>query len=479
MRFFLVLLLTVLFAAFAHIDAATAAPAKLALVIGNAKYPDNDVAMTDATNDAQDIADELKRDGFDVDRGVNLTGDGMRQALERFYARIQPGGVALFFFDGFGIQSARQTYLLPVDAQIWMEADVVRDGFNIETILGEMNTRGASVKVALIEAARRNPFERRFRRYSAGLAPAVTPNNTLVLYSSALGSVIGSVRADHGLFATELLREVPRPRHQRRTGASQYAGRRHQRHTRRAGSVAVVVADDGIFLCRGLTAVSLAETATLNPTPSPTPTSSPTPTPTLSPTPSPRPTSSPTSSPTPISCRQPRRVRRARTNSPMIPGSGNTRGGCSRIAASRRRLQGAAALRNQARLCACGAGFGPGDPAQRAGCGSLDNRCWTRAATGDLLNALRDCDRALQLSRIMRMALGQPRPGQFSKLGRYPEAISDYSASLKRIRLGVVDVRPRPRAEGAGRDGTAFCRRGRGRSAANFAGYGVNECKPS
>ena len=42
----------------------------------------------------------------------------------------------------------------------------------------------------LIEAARRNPFERRFRRYSAGLAPAVTPNNTLVLYSSALGSVV-------------------------------------------------------------------------------------------------------------------------------------------------------------------------------------------------------------------------------------------------------------------------------------------------
>jgi hypothetical protein len=170
-------------------------------VIGNAKYPDNDVAMNDVTNDAQDVADELKRDGFDVDRGVNLTGDGMRQALERFYARIQPGSIALLFFDGFGIQSARQTYLLPVDAQIWMEADVVHDGFNIETILGEMNGRGASVKVALVEAARRNPFERRFRRYSAGLAPAVTPGNTLVLYSAALGSVIGSVRADHGLFA--------------------------------------------------------------------------------------------------------------------------------------------------------------------------------------------------------------------------------------------------------------------------------------
>ena len=91
-------------------------------MIGNAKYPDNDVAMNDATNDAQDIADELKRDGFDVDRGMNLTGDGMRQALEHFAVQAPQGGVALFFFDGFGIQSARQTYILPVDAQIWMEA---------------------------------------------------------------------------------------------------------------------------------------------------------------------------------------------------------------------------------------------------------------------------------------------------------------------------------------------------------------------
>ena len=97
MRLFLVLLLTALFAAFSSV--ATAAPAKFALVIGNAKYPDNDVAMNDATNDAQDIADELRRDGFEVDRGMNLTGDGMRQALARFYAKIQPGSIALLFFD--------------------------------------------------------------------------------------------------------------------------------------------------------------------------------------------------------------------------------------------------------------------------------------------------------------------------------------------------------------------------------------------
>ena len=173
--------------------------------------PDNDLVLTGVANDAQDVANELMHDGFDVETGINLTGDAMRQALDRLYKKISQGSVALIFFDGFGIQSGRQSYLIPVDAQFWTEPDVVRDGFNLETILGEMNNRGALVKIALLDASRRNPFERRFRRYSAGLAPAVTPSNTLVLYSTALGSVAGETQNDHSLFVTELLREVRAP----------------------------------------------------------------------------------------------------------------------------------------------------------------------------------------------------------------------------------------------------------------------------
>src|SRR5271156_777759 len=112
MRFVVVLILTGLVAVFADRDAFAAGPSvRVALVIGNAKYPDNDVpVMNDVINDTQDLADELKRDGFDVIRSINLSGDAMRQALDRFSAKIEQGSTALIFFDGFGIQSARQTY---------------------------------------------------------------------------------------------------------------------------------------------------------------------------------------------------------------------------------------------------------------------------------------------------------------------------------------------------------------------------------
>ena len=184
---------------------------RLALVIGNATYPDNEAPLKEPLNDARDVADELKRDGFDVEIGENLTSAAMRRAFDKLYARTRPGSVVLVFFSGFGVQSARQSYILPVDAQIWTEADVRRDGFSLETILGEINSRGAGVKIALLDASRRNPFERRFRSFSAGLAPVIAPSGSLVMYSAALSSVISDSGTDHSLFVGELLKEIRVP----------------------------------------------------------------------------------------------------------------------------------------------------------------------------------------------------------------------------------------------------------------------------
>jgi len=184
---------------------------RFALVIGNSKYPDAEAPLKEPINDARDVADELKRDGFNVEVGENLTGEGMRRAFDRLYGRIKPGSVVLVFFSGFGVQSSRQSYMIPIDAQIWTEADVRRDGFSLETVLGEINSRGAGVKIALIDASRRNPFERRFRSFSAGLAPVIAPNGTLVMYSAALSSVISDNGGDHSLFVQELLKEIRVP----------------------------------------------------------------------------------------------------------------------------------------------------------------------------------------------------------------------------------------------------------------------------
>lgn len=211
MRIRLALFLISVLSVIPIVPSAAAGAERFALVIGNAKYPDAEAPLKEPINDARDIADELKRDGFNVEVGENLTGDAMRRAFDKLYGRIKPGSVVLIFFSGFGVQSGRQSYMIPVDAQIWTEPDVRRDGFSLETVLGEINSRGAGVKIALIDASRRNPFERRFRSFSAGLAPVIAPNGTLVMYSAALSSVVSDNGSDRSLFVRELLKEIRVP----------------------------------------------------------------------------------------------------------------------------------------------------------------------------------------------------------------------------------------------------------------------------
>ena len=153
----------------------------------------------------------------------------MRRAFDRLYGKIKPGSVALIFFSGFGIQSSRQSYMIPVDAQIWTEADVRRDGFSLETVLGEINSRGAGVKIALIDASRRNPFERRFRSFSAGLAPVIAPNGTLVMYSAALVSVVSRQWRRSQPVRAGTAQGNPRPRPDGRGNAEPHPRRRHPR----------------------------------------------------------------------------------------------------------------------------------------------------------------------------------------------------------------------------------------------------------
>ena len=88
------------------------------------------------------------------------------------------------------MQVGGQTYLIPVDAQITSEASVRDEGINLDATLAEMHRRGAKVKIVIIDAARRNPYEGRFRDYAAGLSAISGPEGMLAIYSAALGKLV-------------------------------------------------------------------------------------------------------------------------------------------------------------------------------------------------------------------------------------------------------------------------------------------------
>jgi hypothetical protein len=425
------LLLTLILAVVSTAPCAAAGD-RYALVIGNAKYPDADAPLKEPINDARDVADELKRDGFNVDIGENLTGDGMRRAFDKLYGNIKPGSVALIFFSGFGIQSNRQSFMIPVDAQIWTESDVRRDGFSLENVLGEINSRGAGVKIALMDASRRNPFERRFRSFSAGLAPVIAPNGTLVMYSAALSSVISDNGGDHSLFVQELLKEIRVPDlaaeetlNRTRVGVTR-ASRQEQ-----VPWISSSLAEDFSFI-PGAPGSPRPPSPPPAPPPGPVATLPPSPPPPADPLP-PRP------APPPIEVPVTPPVEKSTDNSPSAAqgalGDDPTIKSLTAKIADNPDDMNALYRRGQvyASKGAYSLAIKDFDDTIRLNpkdVEALNNRCWARAVTGDLQSALKDCNEALRLRPNFVDALDS-RGLVNLKSGMTKNAITDFDAALK------------------------------------------------
>ncbi|MCI0466441.1 MAG: caspase family protein [Beijerinckiaceae bacterium] len=186
--------------------------ARVALVIGNATYPNASLPLTQPVDNARRVGEELRRDGFDVEIKENLNKEEMQRAFGRLYGKIKPGSVALIFFSGYGIQANKRSYMIPVDGRIYKEDEVRDDGVSLDKVLAEMNSRGASVKVAILDASLCSRYETNFRRACIGLAfPANPPGGTLIMYSAEPGSVLRSTANGRDVFVSELLKEMRVP----------------------------------------------------------------------------------------------------------------------------------------------------------------------------------------------------------------------------------------------------------------------------
>ena len=105
---------------------------RVALVIGNFKYPDADTPLAQTSNDACALASALRKEDFDVDLVQNATRNDMQHAIERLEAKVRHDSIVMIYFGGYGVQSGGQNYLLPVDAKIWDEEDVRHVGVDVD-----------------------------------------------------------------------------------------------------------------------------------------------------------------------------------------------------------------------------------------------------------------------------------------------------------------------------------------------------------
>lgn len=185
-------------------------PRRIALLIANANYPDAGVPIGGIVSETHDLADSLRERGFDVVVEENAPKAVMDDAIDSLVAKGRPGVDVLIAFSGYGIQDNRENFLIPTNARIWNKHDISRSGFAVSKLLARLQASGADHVIAVLDASRRNPFERRFRSVSAGLA-AVDPPPATIVMSTTIPTRSGAADAEDGGLVRALVKTLQGP----------------------------------------------------------------------------------------------------------------------------------------------------------------------------------------------------------------------------------------------------------------------------
>ena len=182
---------------------------RIALLIGNSAYRES--PLRNPVNDVRAMAQRFKELGFTVLAHENATKRTMEAAIIEFGRRLAEGGVGAFYYAGHGLQVRGRNYLVPVDADIEDEASTRVAAVDVELLLEQMNEAKNRINMVILDACRNNPFERRMRGASRGLAAVDAARGTLVAYATAPGSVAADGDGKNGLYTEELLEALREP----------------------------------------------------------------------------------------------------------------------------------------------------------------------------------------------------------------------------------------------------------------------------
>ena len=190
---------------------------RVALVIGNSAYQ-NVVPLVNPSNDAKAIAATLTKAGFDsVDERLNLSGIETKRALREFGAKVRDADVAVIYYAGHGIELDGTNYLIPTDAKLEVDTDVLDEAFPLDRFVVAADP-AKQLRLVILDACRDNPFNKTMKRtigsraISRGLAKVEPTNpNTLIAFAAKAGSTAADGEGKNSPFATALMSYVTQP----------------------------------------------------------------------------------------------------------------------------------------------------------------------------------------------------------------------------------------------------------------------------
>ena len=205
---------------------------RAALIIGNSAY--KSVAVLDnPRRDAQKMAAALRAVGFDdVTMAVDVSRDKMIEALRTFAAAADKADWAVVYYAGHGIEVNGVNYLIPVDAKLASDRDVLFEAMPLDQVMAAID--GAKkLKLVVLDACRDNPFANavaaaapapvaaspsgdgtrstRTRSLGKGLGELKVQGASLVVYAAKHGQTALDGEGENSPFAVAVVQRIATP----------------------------------------------------------------------------------------------------------------------------------------------------------------------------------------------------------------------------------------------------------------------------
>jgi len=176
--------------------AVPAAPGKrIALVIGNAAYPQ---PLLNPVNDARAMAERLRRLGFEVLLRTDINAQQLQKASAEFSTQARGADIALVFYAGHGAQAGEANYVLPLGANMnaLSASAIAAQGVSVSSLAGDLQRTGARGAVLILDACRQE-----YTRGGAvmvpgggnaashGFADTQAPRGVVIAYSAGPGAL--------------------------------------------------------------------------------------------------------------------------------------------------------------------------------------------------------------------------------------------------------------------------------------------------
>jgi len=193
----------------------TVARERVALVIGNAAYPQQDM-LTNPVNDAKAVAKVLKQLHFDVSLVTDANGEQMQDAIDSFGEKLRKDKEAVFYYSGHGVQYNGDNYLIPVDAMSRILVPKHLPAFcrTLDYVVQLMVGKGSDMNIVMVDACRNNPFKSLFKDIGTekGLASlSRKADGTLISYATAPGEKALNGTGGNSPYAKRLVELMMKP----------------------------------------------------------------------------------------------------------------------------------------------------------------------------------------------------------------------------------------------------------------------------